>query len=70
MGVGHSWVNLMPQLLYPQELPQYPLYRHLGGPGLDGYGKSHPPPGFDPRTIQPVVSRIPITLPWPNWLLW
>jgi hypothetical protein len=25
--------------------------------GLDGCGKSRPPPGFDPRTIQPVASR-------------
>ena len=31
---------------------RYPLYRWLGGPqaGLDGRGKSRPPPGFDPRT--------------------
>jgi hypothetical protein len=25
--------------------------------GLDGSGKSRHPPGFDPRTVQPVVSR-------------
>ena len=25
--------------------------------GLDGCGKSHPLPGFDPRTLQPVPSR-------------
>ena len=25
--------------------------------GLDGYGKSSPPPGFDPRTVQNVASR-------------
>ena len=25
--------------------------------GLDEYGKSRPPPGFDPRTVQPVASR-------------
>ena len=25
--------------------------------GLDGGGKSRPPPGFDPRTVQPVASR-------------
>ena len=24
--------------------------------GLDGCGKSRPPPGFDPRTVQPVAS--------------
>jgi hypothetical protein len=25
--------------------------------GMDGRGKSRPPPGFDPRTFQPVASR-------------
>jgi hypothetical protein len=25
--------------------------------GLDGCGKSRHPPGFDPRTVQPVASR-------------
>ena len=24
--------------------------------GLDGYGKSRSPPGFDPRTVQPLAS--------------
>jgi hypothetical protein len=24
---------------------------------LDWWGKSRPPPGFDPQTVQPVVSR-------------
>ena len=27
--------------------------------GLDGYGKSRPPPGFDSRTDKPVASRYP-----------
>ena len=27
------------------------------GAGLDGCGESRPPPGFDPRTVQPVASR-------------
>jgi hypothetical protein len=37
----------------------YPLYMRLGGlqVGVDGCGKSRPPPGFDPRTVQPVASR-------------
>jgi hypothetical protein len=37
----------------------YPLYRRLSGPqaGLVGCGKSPPPLGFDPRTVQPVASR-------------
>ena len=38
---------------------RYPLYRKLGGPqsGPDGCGKSLPPIGFGPRTVQPVASR-------------
>ena len=37
----------------PQGKTRYPLYRA----GLDGCGKSRPPPtGFDPRTVQPVGS--------------
>ena len=49
MGVG---VNATPR----------PLYAREGGwlrpkAGLDGCGKSTPPPpGFDPRTIQPVAN--------------
>ena len=27
--------------------------------GLDGCGKSRSSPGFDPRTVQPVVRRYP-----------
>ena len=26
--------------------------------GLDGCGKSRPPPGFDPRTVRPVESLL------------
>jgi hypothetical protein len=42
---------------------RYPLYRRLGGPqGRSGQvRKISPPPGFDPRTVQPVVSR------YTNW---
>ena len=37
----------------------YPLYRRLGGPqGRSGQVRNiSPPPGFDPRTVQPVASR-------------
>ena len=47
----------------PAALPtgktQYPLYRRLGGPqGRSGWmQKISPPTRFNPRTIQPVVSR-------------
>ena len=56
MGVGG-------QLHAPAALPpgktRYPLYRRLGGPhGRSGrIRKISPPPGIDPRTVQPVASR-------------
>ena len=46
----------------PAALPpvktRYPLYRRLGGPqGRSGrVRKISPPPGFDPRTVQPSAS--------------
>ena len=43
----------------PSGKTRYPLYRRLGGP-QDRSGqvrKISPPPGFDPRTVQPVASR-------------
>ena len=38
---------------------RYPSYRRLGGPqGRSGQvRKISPPPGFDPRTVQPVASH-------------
>jgi hypothetical protein len=43
----------------PPGRTRYPLYRRLGGPqGRSGQvRKISPPPGFDPRTVQPVASR-------------
>jgi hypothetical protein len=43
----------------PPGMTRYPLYRRLGGP-QSRYGnvrKISPPPGFEPRTVQPVASR-------------
>ena len=55
MGVGgqrHAWAAL------PPGKSRYPFYRRLGGPqGRSGRVKKiSPPPGFDPRTVQPVAS--------------
>ena len=56
MGVGCQ--HLAPAALPPRKT-RYPLYKKLGGP----QGRSRrvrkisPPPGFDPRTVQPVASR-------------
>ena len=47
----------------PTDLPpgkaRYPLSRRLGGPrGRSGGGQTiSSPPGFDPRTVNPVASR-------------
>ena len=47
-----------PAALPPRKI-QYPLYRRLGGPQVwsGRVQRISPPPGFDPRTVQPVVSR-------------
>ena len=55
-----GWVvNATPRPLYPPGKTRYPLYRRLGGQqGRSGrVRKISPPPGFDPRTAQPVASR-------------
>ena len=47
-----GWVvNAMPRPLFPRERPD----THCIG-GWVG-GKFRPPPGFDPRTFQPVTTR-------------
>jgi transposase len=55
-GVGNQ--HHAPVALTPVK-NRYPLYRRLGGPqGRSGrVRKISPPPEFDPRTVQPVVSR-------------
>jgi hypothetical protein len=42
----------------PPRMTRYPLNRRLGGPpGRSGrVRRTSPPPGFDPRTVQPVTS--------------
>ena len=42
----------------PPEKTRYPLYRRLGRrQGRSGRAENLAPPGFDSRTVQPVVSR-------------
>ena len=52
-------VSVTPRPLFTPGKTGYPLYRRLGGPqGLAGQLRNiSPPPGFDPRTVQPVASR-------------
>jgi len=47
-----------PAALYPGKT-RYPLYRKLGGPKSRSgqVRKISPPPGFNPRTVEPVASR-------------
>jgi hypothetical protein len=48
-----------PAAFYPRERPDTHCTGGWVGPraGLDRRGKSRPPPGFDPRTVQSVASR-------------
>ena len=48
-----------PAVLYPRERPGTHCTGGWVGPraGLDSCGKSRPPLGFDPRTVQPIASR-------------
>ena len=56
MGVD---VQRHAQVALPHGKTRYPLYRRLGGPqGRSGrVWKFSQPPGFGPRTVQPVASR-------------
>ena len=55
-GLG---VNVTPRPLFTPGKTRYPSYRRLGGPQCRSgqVRKISPPPGFDPRTVQPVASR-------------
>ena len=54
----------------PQGKTRYPLYRRLGGlQGRSGQVRNiSPPPGFDPRTVQPVASRYTDWATQPTWI--
>ena len=55
---GGEWSAARPGRTLPPGKTRYPLYRRLGGPqGRSGRAENLAPPGFDPRTFQPVVSR-------------
>ena len=58
MGVGGQR-HATPLLLYPRGRPGTHCIGGWVGPraGLEGCGKSRPPPGFDPQTVQALVSR-------------
>ena len=64
-GVGDQ--RHAPAALSPVKT-RYTLYRRLGGPqGRSGQvRKILSPPGFDPRTVQPVASRYTDHATWPT----
>ena len=57
--VGGEGLASRPGRFPPSGKTRYPLYRRLCGPqGRSGQmRKISSPPGFDPRTVQPVASR-------------
>ena len=59
-GLRHA-----PAALLPRKRPSTHCVGGWVGPraGLDGCGKSRRPPGFDPRTAQPVASRYQLKTP-------
>ena len=55
-----GWVvNATPRPVYPLESPGAHFIRNWVDPraGLDGCGRTRPPPGFELRTVQAVASR-------------
>ena len=59
-GTRRGWgVSVTPRPLFTPGKTRYPLYRRLCGPqGRSGQvRKTSPPPGSDPRSLQPVASR-------------
>jgi hypothetical protein len=56
---GVEWSAARPGHTLSPGKTRYPLYRRLGGPHGQSVRawKISPTPGFNPRTVQPVVSR-------------
>ena len=67
-GTRRGWViSSTPRPILPPRKTRYPLYRRLGGlQGRSGRAENLDLPGFDPRTVQPVVSRYTDWATWPT----
>jgi hypothetical protein len=64
---GGEWSIARPNRTLLPGKTRYPLYRRLGGPqGQSGRAENLAPPGFVPRTVQPVVSRYTDWATWPT----
>ena len=56
---GGEWSAGRPGRTLPPRKTRYPLYRRLGGSqGRPGRAENLAPPGFDPRTVQPVAQSL------------
>ena len=67
---GGEWSAARPGRTLPPGKARYLLYRRLGGPqGRSGRAENLAPPGFDPRTVQPVVSRYTVWATRPTFLV-
>ena len=56
---GWVWSATHPGRTLPPGKTRYPLYRRLGGPQFrSGRAEKLAPPGFDPRTVQPVTQSL------------
>jgi hypothetical protein len=67
---GASDQQYAPAVIYLRERPSTHCARGWVVPraGLDRCRKSRPPPGFDPQTVQPVVSRYTDWAPRPMYI--
>ena len=55
---GYEWSVARPSRTLPPKKTRYTLYRKLGGPqGWSGQAENLALLGFEPRTVQSVVSR-------------
>ena len=60
-GARRRWgIRVTPQPLFTPGKTRYPLYRRLGGSQgrSEQVWKISPPPGFDPRTVQPLGQSL------------
>ena len=72
-GTRRGWgVSVTPRPHFTPGKTRYPLYRRLGGL-RDQSGqvrKISPPPGFDPRSVQPIASRYTDCAILANGVMW
>jgi hypothetical protein len=72
-GTRRGWgVSVTPRPLLTPGKDPVPIVQEAGWaprPVLDGRGKSRPPPGLDPRTVQPVAGRYTAWATGPTYII-